>query len=170
MPVIRVENVTKKYTEEGRSLYAVRDLSLTVEQGDFVFLIGSSGAGKSTLLKLMGGEMSPDQGDVYLNEVNVSKAFGPWRTRVARSFGIVNQECQLIRKRTIADNLLLTAAATGMRKRGKEAARKALSIVGLAPVAECYPAELSLGECRRVELARALVNSQIGRASCRERV
>ena len=102
MPVIRVENVTKKYTEEGRSLYAVRDLSLTVEQGDFVFLIGSSGAGKSTLLKLMGGEMSPDQGDVYLNEVNVSKAFGPWRTRVARSFGIVNQECQLIRKRTIA--------------------------------------------------------------------
>ena len=124
-----------------------------------VFLIGSSGAGKSTLLKLMGGEMSPDQGDVYLNEVNVSKAFGPWRTRVARSFGIVNQECQLIRKRTIADNLLLTAAATGMRKRGKEAARKALSIVGLAPVAECYPAELSLGECRRVELARALVNS-----------
>jgi len=110
MPVIRVENVTKKYTEEGRSLYAVRDLSLTVEQGDFVFLIGSSGAGKSTLLKLMGGEMSPDQGDVYLNEVNVSKAFGPWRTRVARSFGIVNQECQLIRKRTIADNLLLTAA------------------------------------------------------------
>ena len=159
MPVIRVENVTKKYTEEGRSLYAVRDLSLTVEQGDFVFLIGSSGAGKSTLLKLMGGEMSPDQGDVYLNEVNVSKAFGPWRTRVARSFGIVNQECQLIRKRTIADNLLLTAAATGMRRRGKEAARKALSIVGLAPVAECYPAELSLGECRRVELARALVNS-----------
>ena len=160
MPVIRVENVTKKYTEEGRSLYAVRDLSLTVEQGDFVFLIGSSGAGKSTLLdlisgkirpdkstllKLMGGEMSPDQGDVYLNEVNVSKAFGPWRTRVARSFGIVNQECQLIRKRTIADNLLLTAAATGMRKRGKEAARKALSIVGLAPVAECYPAELSRG-------------------------
>ena len=159
MPVIRVENATKKYTEEGRSLYAVRDLSLTVEQGDFVFLIGSSGAGKSTLLKLMGGELSPDQGDVFLNEVNIYKAFGPWRTRVARSFGIVNQECQLIRKRTIADNLLLTAAATGMRKRGQAAAQKALSIVGLAPVADCYPAELSLGECRRVELARALIAS-----------
>ena len=159
MPVIRVEKATKQYNEEGRTLYAVRELSLTVEQGDFVFLIGSSGAGKSTLLKLIGGELSPDQGEVYLNEVNIYKAFGPWRTRVARSFGIVNQECQLIRKRTIADNLLLAAAATGMRRKRQEAARKALSIVGLSPVADCYPAELSIGECRRVELARALVNS-----------
>ena len=159
MPVIRVEKATKQYNEEGRTLYAVRELSLTVEQGDFVFLIGSSGAGKSTLLKLIGGELSPDQGEVYLNEVNIYNAFGPWRTRVARSFGIVNQECQLIRKRTIADNLLLAAAATGMRRKGQEAARKALSIVGLSPVADCYPAELSIGECRRVELARALVNS-----------
>ena len=159
MPVIRVEKATKQYNEEGRTLYAVRELSLTVEQGDFVFLIGSSGAGKSTLLKLIGGELSPDQGEVYLNEVNIYKAFGPWKTRVARSFGIVNQECQLIRKRTIADNLLLAAAATGMRRKGQEAARKALSIVGLSPVADCYPAELSIGECRRVELARALVNS-----------
>ena len=160
MPVLRMENASKRYkTDKKQVQYAVRDLSLTVEQGDFVFLIGSSGAGKSTLLKLIGGELSPDQGEVYLNEVNIYKAFGPWRTRVARSFGIVNQECQLIRKRTIADNLLLAAAATGMRRKGQEAARKALSIVGLSPVADCYPAELSIGECRRVELARALVNS-----------
>ena len=159
MPVIHLEKVTKRYTEEGRTIDAVRELSLTVEQGDFVFLIGSSGAGKSTLLKLMGGEISPDQGEVYLNEVNIGKAFGPWKTRITRSFGIVNQECQLIRKRTIRENLLLTAAAAGMRRRGASAARKALSIVGLAAVENCYPAELSIGECRRVELARALVNS-----------
>ncbi|MDE7242421.1 MAG: ATP-binding cassette domain-containing protein [Oscillospiraceae bacterium] len=159
MPVIHLEKVTKRYTAEDRTLYAVRELSLTVEQGDFVFLIGSSGAGKSTLLKLMGGEISPDQGEVYLNEVNIGKSFGPWKTRITRSFGIVNQECQLIRKRTIRENLVLTAAAAGMRRRGAAAARKALGIVGLSAVENCYPAELSIGECRRVELARALVNS-----------
>ena len=159
MPVIRVEKATKQYNEEGRTLYAVRELSLTVEQGDFVFLIGSSGAGKSTMLKLMGGEISPDEGMILLDDVNIGRFFGPWKVRLARTFGVVSQESLLIRKRTIADNLLLAAAATGMRRKGQEAARKALSIVGLSPVADCYPAELSIGECRRVELARALVNS-----------
>ena len=62
MPEIRLENVSKRYTRDKRTQYAVRDVSLTVEQGEFVFLIGSSGAGKSTLLKLMGGEISPDAG------------------------------------------------------------------------------------------------------------
>ena len=159
MPVIRVEKATKQYNEEGRTLYAVRELSLTVEQGDFVFLIGSSGAGKSTLLKLIGGELSPDQGEVYLNGLNVARMIGPWRTRMTRTFGIVNQECLLIRKRTIGDNLLLAAVAAGMRRKGRLAAEKALAIVGLSGVESCYPAELSIGECRRVELARALVNS-----------
>ena len=84
---------------------------------------------------------------------------GPWRVRVARTFGIVDQQCLLIRKRTIRDNLLLTAGATGMRRRGKQAAKKALGIVGLPDVEDRYPAELSIGECRRVELARALVSS-----------
>ena len=148
MPVIRVENVTKKYTEEGRSLYAVRDLSLTVEQGDFVFLIGSSGAG-----------MSPDQGDVYLNEVNIARFFGPWRVRLTRTFGIVSQQSILIRKRTIMENLMVAARASGMQRKSKAAAEKALGLVGQPRVAECYPAQLSIGEVRRVELARALISS-----------
>ena len=159
MAEIRLENVSKRYTEDKRTMYAVREVNLTITQGEFVFLIGSSGAGKSTLLQLIGSEIDPDEGVVYLNDVNIARLIGPWRTRATRSFGIVNQQCQLIRKRTIADNLLLAAAATGMRRKGQEAARKALSIVGLSPVADCYPAELSIGECRRVELARALVNS-----------
>lgn len=159
MPVIRLENVSKRYTEEGRTQYALREASLTVEQGEFVFLIGSSGAGKSTMLKLMGGEIPPDQGEVRLNELNIARLIGPWRTKVTRTFGIVNQECLLIRKRTIGDNLLMAAVAAGMRRRGRAAAEKALAIVGLSGVEHCYPAELSIGECRRVELARALVNS-----------
>lgn len=159
MPEIHLENVSKRYVEDGRTQYAVRDVSLTVEQGEFVFLIGSSGAGKSTLLKLMGGEYAPDEGEVRLNDLNVARLIGPWRTKVTRSFGIVSQECLLIRKRTIGDNLLLAAVAAGMRRKGRAAAEKALAIVGLSGVEDCYPAELSIGECRRVELARALVNS-----------
>ncbi|MDE6881218.1 MAG: ATP-binding cassette domain-containing protein [Oscillospiraceae bacterium] len=159
MPEIHLENVSKRYVEDGRTQYAVRDVSLTVEQGEFVFLIGSSGAGKSTLLKLMGGEYAPDEGEVRLNDLNIARLIGPWRTKVTRSFGIVSQECLLIRKRTIGDNLLLAAVAAGMRRKGRAAAEKALAIVGLSGVEDCYPAELSIGECRRVELARALVNS-----------
>ena len=161
MAEIRLENVSKRYTEDKRTMYAVREVNLTITQGEFVFLIGSSGAGKSTLLQLIGSEIYPDEGVVYLNDVNIARLIGPWRTRAARSFGIVNQQCQLIRKRTIGDNLLLAANAGGMLRRSKsrQAVKKALGIVGLPDVEDRYPAELSIGECRRVELARALVSS-----------
>ena len=67
MAEIRLDHVSKRYMEERRLTYAVRDISLTVEQGEFVFLIGSSGAGKTTLLQLMSGEIAPDEGTVLLN-------------------------------------------------------------------------------------------------------
>lgn len=159
MAEIRLENVSKRYIEDKRTMYAVREVNLTITQGEFVFLIGSSGAGKSTLLQLIGAEIAPDEGTVYINGVNMARLIGPWRTRAIRSFGIVNQQCQLIRKRTIGDNLLLAANAGGMRRKGRQAVKKALGIVGLPGVETYYPAELSIGECRRVELARALVNS-----------
>ena len=93
MAEIRLENVSKRYTEDKRTMYAVREVNLTITQGEFVFLIGSSGAGKSTLLQLIGSEIDPDEGVVYLNDVNVARLIGPWRTRATRSFGIVNQQC-----------------------------------------------------------------------------
>lgn len=159
MAEIRLDNVTKRYMEDKRLHYALRDVSLSVEQGEFIFLIGSSGAGKSTLLKLIGGELTPDQGVVYLNGSNLSRMIGPWRVRATRTFGIVSQQCLLIRKRTIGDNLLLAAGAAGLRRKGRQAMKKTLGLVGLPNVEGCYPAELSIGECRRVELARALLNS-----------
>ena len=160
MPELRLENVSKLYkAEKKRKEYAVRDLSLTVTQGEFVFLIGSSGAGKSTMLKLMGGEISPDRGAVYLDGGNLIRYFGPWRARVARTFGIVSQQPMLVRKRTILENLMMAARAGGLQKRSQAAAEKALGLMGLPSVGECYPVELSIGEVRRVELARALVNS-----------
>ena len=146
--------------EERRLTYAVRDISLTVEQGEFVFLIGSSGAGKTTLLQLMSGEIAPDEGTVLLNNTNIARMLGPWRVRARRTFGVVSQQGLLIRKRTVGENLMLAAGAAGMmRRKRREAVKKALGIVGLPGVEECYPAELSIGESRRVELARAVLNS-----------
>ena len=160
MAEIRLDHVSKRYMEERRLTYAVRDISLTVEQGEFVFLIGSSGAGKTTLLQLMSGEIAPDEGTVLLNNTNIARMLGPWRVRARRTFGVVSQQGLLIRKRTVGENLMLAAGAAGMmRRKSREAVKKALGIVGLPGVEGCYPAELSIGECRRVELARALINS-----------
>lgn len=160
MPEVRMEKVSKIYkTEDKRKQYAVRDLEFAVQQGEFVFLIGSSGAGKSTMLKLIGGEISPDEGAVLLDDVNIARFFGPWKVRLNRTFGIVGQQTLLIRKRTIMENLMVAARASGMQRKSKAAAEKALGLVGLPRVAECYPAQLSIGEVRRVELARALISS-----------
>ncbi|MCI8304509.1 MAG: ATP-binding cassette domain-containing protein [Lawsonibacter sp.] len=163
MPVICLENASKLYKSEDkkdkRKHYAVRELNVTIEQGEFVFLIGSSGAGKSTMLKLLGGEISPDEGAVLVDSVNIARYFGPWKARLARTFGIVSQQTLLIRKRTIMENLMVAGRASGMQRKSKAAAEKALGLVGLPNVGECFPAQLSIGEVRRVELARALVSS-----------
>ena len=160
MPEIHMEKVSKIYkTEDKRKQYAVRDLDFTVQQGDFVFLIGSSGAGKTTMLKLIGGEIAPDEGSVFVDNANIARFFGPWRVRLTRTFGIVSQQSILIRKRTIMENLMVAARASGMQRKSKAAAEKALGLVGLPKVGECFPAQLSIGEARRVELARALISS-----------
>ena len=160
MAELRLEQVSKRYVEDRRALYALKNISLTIEQGEFVFLIGSSGAGKTTLLQLMSGEIAPDEGTVLLNNTNIARMLGPWRVRARRTFGVVSQQGLLIRKRTVGENLMLAGAAAGMmRRKSREAVKKALGIVGLPGVEECYPAELSIGESRRVELARAVLNS-----------
>ena len=86
MPEIRLENTSKLYKAEDkrdkRKYYAVRELNLSINQGEFVFLIGSSGAGKSTMLKLIGGEISPDEGTVFVDNVNIARYFGPWKARL----------------------------------------------------------------------------------------
>ena len=163
MPVVRLEDVTKFYKSEDkkdkRKYIAVQDLNVNIEQGEFVFLIGSSGAGKSTMLKLMSGEIPPDKGTVLLDEVNITRFFGPWKVRLARTFGVVSQQTMLIRKRTIMENLMMAGRASGMGRKSQAAAEKALGLVGLPNVGSCYPAQLSIGEVRRVELARALISS-----------
>ena len=151
MPVIRLENASKLYkTEDKRKIYAVQELNISIEQGEFVFLIGSSGAGKTTMLKLLGGEISPDEGAAFVNDVNISRFFGPFKARLVRTFGVVSQQSMLIRKRTIMENLLVAGRAGGLQRKSRAAAEKALGLVGLPNVGDCFPAQLSIGEVRQI--------------------
>ena len=171
MPTITLEHVTKFYKlgrkqrqKGGKRLeVGVEDVSLTIEQGDFVFVIGSSGAGKSTLLDLISGKLKPDRGTVCLDSKDLSKLI-PWsHNQMAILFGKVCQEHSLIRKMTVEENLWI-AAQIGKRrfetnKQMQERIQKVLGLVGMRGSEKKYPLEMSVGECRRVELARALINS-----------
>lgn len=162
MPVIRMEKVTKLFKWEGRIRRpAVSEATLTIKQGEFVFIVGSSGSGKSTLLSLMTGELRPDGGRVCLDKLDL--AWVPvWHwPKVKQTFGRVWQDCRLMRKRTVRENLgmVVRAQKGGGDLRAERMTRKALGLVGMSWALDKYPVELSIGECRRVELARALINS-----------
>jgi len=81
MPDLRLEGATKYYKVEKKKLLAVEDINLTIEQGEFVFLIGSSGAGKTTVLRMLGGDLKPDAGSAYLGETNMSHFF--WASAIS---------------------------------------------------------------------------------------
>lgn len=164
MPSIVLDNVSKFYKSEGRVEAAVREVSLTVNQGEFVFVVGSSGSGKSTVLQLMSGEIKPDRGKVYFNDHELQKLLRWKRSSVSLLFGRVWQEHSLMRKRTVGENLRM-AALVGAAKRKdshldvQARVEKVLGIVGMQGTLNKFPVELSGGEARRVELARAIINS-----------
>lgn len=161
MPQIELKKIGKYYTQDGKRTAAVQEVDLTIRQGEFVFVTGSSGAGKSTLLKVVCGELRPDRGTLWLDGVNVTSPLRRNRDRYRRLFGYVPQNSQLMRQRTIGENLesiLMLSRSWGPEK-NKERIRKALGMVGLPNVEGRYPVELSRGECRRVELARAIITS-----------
>ena len=164
MPAIVLENVSKFYKTDGRIEAAVRDVNLTVKQGEFVFIVGSSGSGKSTLLQLMSGEIKPERGKVYLNDHELQKMLRWKRNTVSLLFGQVWQEHSLMRKRTVEENLRVAAVIGAAKRRDtrwdiQERVEKVLGIVGMQGAQRKFPAELSDGEVRRIELARAIINS-----------
>ena len=161
MATIQLEKVTNRYRVERRQFEAISEADLTIRQGEFVFVVGSSGAGKSTLLKLLSGQLRADSGAVLLDGQNIAPNPLFSSARIRRSFGYVSQEPQLMRRRTIYENLTMVARVSGLTREQNlfEHAQKALGIVGLGGVGEKYPGELSIGQARRVELARAIINS-----------
>lgn len=162
MPQFCLSHVGKDYiTEpEKRILHAVREIDLTIEQGEFVFITGSSGAGKTTLLQLLSCNLRPTYGTVYFDGVNVTALSARRQERIRQAFGYVPQLPSLIRKRTVGENLLPVAVlGPGRGAQAQARIRKALGLVGMGDVADRYPVELSMGQCRRVELARAILNN-----------
>ena len=169
MPTITLENVSKYYknrrgNRSGRRYETgVEGLSLEIKQGEFVFITGSSGAGKSTLLDLISGRIKPDRGRVLLDGVSIARPLLWQRERIALMFGRVVEEHTLIRKMTVEDNLMIAARVGRKRfetpQEMRDRIKKVLGLVGLSGMEGRYPVEMSLGECRCVELARAMINS-----------
>ena len=168
MPTIHLDHVSKFYNPKRRrkgpvhQIMGVQDVELTIRQGEFVFLVGGSGAGKSTLLRLITGEVKPSQGKVMLGDRDLNRALLLSRNRASVMFGKIWQDPTLIRKKTIEENLALaTRIANGRESQRVMDIRikKVLGLVGMKGVEKKYPVELSIGECRRVELARAMIGS-----------
>jgi cell division transport system ATP-binding protein len=155
--MISVQNVTKKY--KGTPRPALDRVSLEIEKGDFVFLVGASGSGKSSLMRLMLREDIPNSGSVHVlgeNLVGLPARRVPF---FRRKLGVVFQDFRLLPNKTVAQNVAFSLEVIG-KSQGfiQEAVPDVLGLVGLAEKADRLPSELSGGEQQRVALARAIVN------------
>ncbi len=155
-PAIAMRGVTKEYPN---GKVALRDVSLTVAQGDFVFLVGPSGAGKSTLIRLLIREELPTKGRVLLEGRDLARLKRGEVPQLRRRIGIVFQDFKLLPDKTVRDNVAFALEVTGTsRRRIGPAVDRVLKVVGLSGQAGQRPGELSGGEQQRTAIARALVH------------
>jgi cell division transport system ATP-binding protein len=154
--VIETHGLGKAY---GRGLYALRDLTLTVEKGEFVFLTGPSGAGKSTLLRLLLLQERPTDGVAIVNGRNLARMSSREVQAYRRSVGFVFQDFNLIPTKTVFENVSFALHVLGTAiEQQRRRTYQVLKWVGLQHRLQAYPMELSGGEQQRVAIARALVN------------
>ena len=155
--MIRLKDVEKTY-ENGTK--ALQGISFTIEDGEFVFLVGPSGSGKSTIIKLLTGEVIPTAGRVMVNGFSMSRISDRQIPYMRRTIGVIFQDFRLIPKKTVFDNLSLAMRAVGATPRDiRTRIPYVLELVGLKGMEDRYPDELSGGEQQRVAIARALVNN-----------
>ena len=155
--MIRLKDVEKTY-ENGTE--ALQGISFTIEDGEFVFLVGPSGSGKSTIIKLLTGEVIPTAGRVMVNGFSMSRISDRQIPYMRRTIGVIFQDFRLITNKTVWDNLSLAMRAVGASPREiKARIPYVLELVGLKGMEDRYPDELSGGEQQRVAIARALVNN-----------
>lgn len=155
--LIELEQVSKVYDN---GCYALQDVNLRIERGEFLFVTGPSGSGKSTLLKLLYGEERPTQGEVMVNGTRLSQLKGNSLSKLRRQIGIVFQDYKLIPRRTVLENVAFVLWAQGFTR--KEIHRRllpTLRMVGLQGKEKCFPEQLSGGEQQRVSIARAVVGT-----------
>jgi cell division transport system ATP-binding protein len=154
--VIEAHNVSKQYA---RGVYALRDLSLRVDKGDFVFLTGPSGAGKSTLLRLLLRQDVPSGGQLIVGTRNLATLTPRQVQTYRRSLGFVFQDFKLLPGKTVLENVSFVPRVLGMASSQQQRRTfQVLKWVGLQHRMTAYPMELSGGEQQRIAIARALVN------------
>ncbi len=159
MPILSFEDVSKDYLTDGQPVHALNGLSLNVERGEFVALVGRSGCGKSTLLNLAGAMDFPTSGKVLLDGVSTSSLNDGGLTQLRRErVGFIFQSFQLLHTLTVFENVELPLLLAG-KSNPREAARERLSWVELEGLGERYPHQLSGGQMQRVATARALIHS-----------
>jgi cell division transport system ATP-binding protein len=153
---IECSRICKLY---GRGVYALRDLSLTVSKGEFIFLTGPSGAGKSTLLRLLLRKEVQTTGELYVDGHDLSR-MRPWDVQAyRRTLGFVFQDFKLIPRQTVLENVAFVLRVLGESlEQQRRRTFQVLKWVGLQHRMNAYPAELSGGEQQRVAIARAIVN------------
>ena len=155
--MIQFKNVSKVYPSGTKAL---NNVSINIEKGEFVFIVGASGAGKSTFLKLIMKEEQPTSGTIIVNGMNTTEMKRRRVPYLRRTMGIVFQDFRLIDKMTVFDNVAFAMRVIGARPKAvKKRVHYILGLVGLKDKAQSRPAELSGGEQQRVSLARALVNN-----------
>ena len=155
--MIEFTDVTKSYSV---GTQALKGVSLQIEDGEFVFLVGPSGSGKSTIIKLITGELKPTSGDVHVNGYSLSRIRKKEVPFLRRTVGVVFQDFRLIDTKTVYENVAFAMRVIGAREQEiRERVPNVLELVGLENKSHRHPGELSGGEQQRLAIARALVNN-----------
>ena len=156
--MVQMKNVRKVY--ESSKTVALDDVSLTVNDGEFVFLVGPSGSGKTTIMKLITGEVRPTSGSVIVNDFDMTTIKRRKLPKMRRTLGVVFQDYRLIENMNVYDNVAFAMRVVGAANSEiKTRVPYILELVGLEGREKRMPGELSGGEQQRVAIARALVNS-----------
>jgi putative ABC transport system ATP-binding protein len=159
MPILLLQDISKDYLTDGQRVPALCGLSLQVERGEFVALVGRSGCGKSTLLNLSGAMDFPTSGQVFLDGVSTSSLKDADLTQLRREkVGFIFQSFQLLHTLKVFENVELPLLLAG-KPGAREAARERLSSVELDGLGDRFPHQLSGGQMQRVAIARALIHS-----------
>ena len=154
--MIEISRVNKTY-ETGNK--ALRDINITIDDGEFVFIMGRSGSGKSTLLKLLLKEVEPTSGKIVVNDMNLGKMPKRYVPKYRRKLGVVFQDFRLLKDRNVYENVAFAQRVIGAStKTIRESVPAMLKMVGLSSKYKSYPQQLSGGEQQRVAIARALIN------------
>lgn len=155
--MIELSHVSKTYKSGNK---AVRNISLTIQDGEFVFVVGRSGSGKSTLMKLLLKELEPTKGRIVVNDMDLGRMPRRYIPKYRRKLGVVFQDFRLLKDLTVFENVAFAQRVMGVPSRViRENVPEMLRLVGLSSKYKAYPRQLSGGEQQRVAIARALINN-----------